>query len=262
MLWLIILVIMLSRSVVQGAELPTTQTKRPGTEIALSNSQDTASAVRKVESEVVSFRLQGKKPYQSLNIDDMDVVLVDSNRRLLPLFRILNALQVKPTISGSVITFQVEGSPKTDLNISTKEMSVGGHPKPIELIESVSIITKERDVYLPPEAIGEVIAAVIKWDDTLYAYVGRTNNDLSIWDFAGTSSSKTQTNFASVNLPELFPPALPSNTSLDFMQMRLRSNTALADPSNPTRRWGLDNPELTLWGGLAKGQYRLGLLSP
>ena len=69
------------------------------------SSPDVPSSIPTLKTEVVGFSLEGKRVWERLNIDDLDAVVTPSGERLLPLLRLLKALQMEVKESDEIISF-------------------------------------------------------------------------------------------------------------------------------------------------------------
>jgi hypothetical protein len=210
------------------------------------------------ETEVVGFVLRGKRTWERMSVQDMDVLLVAPGRRLLPLFRLLEALQLDKTVDGNTVTFQPEGSPKIVLDTAGKQMQLGGPAKPVELVVALSEVTRQTEVYLSPDAVSEAFGMQLEWDSQEYEFVAQTSRKLGIWRIArGPSLLSIRAQELPGNVPEALPAAHPGRYSLDFMELRLESKLYAVE-----KKLGLGSARETFWGRLADGNYKLRLRHP
>lgn len=217
-----------------------------------------------LKTEVCCFSLEGKKPWEVLRIDDLDTVLTPSGQRLIPLLRVLKALQMEVEEKEGRISFGPAGPARIVLDTQTKQLEINGQTKSVTIVVGVSDITSHRDVYLPPDVLSELLLMKIEWNEQAYGFIAATDQKLSIWKIVpGASLLAIQTKETAVNLPELFPPARPPNFSLDFVELQFRPyfTTATSD-SGSSQRFAIDAPKQTFWGNGFGGRYRLQFTEP
>ncbi|MCK4546556.1 MAG: hypothetical protein KAW17_03855, partial [Candidatus Eisenbacteria sp.] len=65
-----------------------------------------------LETTVVGLRLQGERHRDRLRIPDLDILLSEDGRRLLPLLRTLRILQIQITESGTSLILRPERTPE------------------------------------------------------------------------------------------------------------------------------------------------------
>jgi len=94
---------------------------------------------------------------ETLKIEDFDTLIIPSGRRLMPLLRLLKALQVETEENGNRVSFNPTGALKITVDIRKKEIQSNGQTKSVPLVEGVSDVTSQRDIYLPPEVLSDIL---------------------------------------------------------------------------------------------------------
>jgi hypothetical protein len=223
------------------------------------------------ESEVVGFRLTGRKPiFEKLSISDMGILRIDG-KRFLPLLKMLNVLGLKMTskrleapgleraTEEHILRFQPDGCPEVTLDLSSRRMEIEGKVTPVEVVEEVSFLTHEPEIFLPQEVIAGIFSMEIEWNEQEYEFTARTNLTLGIWKIkkrTGIPLLETPT-----NLPELLPPAFPRKTALDLMEVRGRARVSSEDNFRRTHG-SLESLQQTFWGNLVGAPYKLRFSEP
>lgn len=219
-----------------------------------------AGPKQEMSTEVVRFALQGKRRYQTVTIDDLDILVAPGAARYVPILRVISALKITPEKKDCILSFQLDGAPKVVINAQTREVTLDGKTKGIDLVQAESAITQEQDVYLPVQVVAEMLAVEMVWDEQQYAVIARTDRKLAIWEYAAWTAGMAEMQAIGVKLPELLPPAHPTGTNLDFVRYRLRTDAGLLtkDASASDTR----DLSLSLWGKLLNGQCRLDVNPP
>ena len=250
----------------QGSRKPDSD-PGPVNSLGLSSPGEKAPAPQTLQTEVVAFNLKGQKPWEALLIDDLDTVVTPSGQRLIPLLRLLKAIQVEFEEKEDIISFISAGSFKIILDLRKKEIQINGEARPVSPVIGISDLTSKKDIYLPPELLSEILMMKIEWQEQTYQFIAKTDQRLSIWKVSGGGSLlSVQTKEVASKLPELFPPAFPGGFSLDFVQMEFRPyfTGQKSSGENASSSWAavLDSPRQTLWGNFFGGQYRVELSQP
>ena len=221
------------------------------------------------EPEVVGFTLAGTNAFQTLSIRDMGILRIDG-KRFLPLLRMVNVLGLKITLKQlevpelgrtteeHILRFQPDGSPPVALDLSGRRMEIEGNVTPVDIVEDLSVLTHEPEIFLPQEVIAGIFSMEITWNEQEYAFVARTNLNLGIWKFKKRTFAPVQE--TPTNLPELFPPAFPRKTGLDLLELRGRAKVSY-DRYNRTQVT-LDSLQQNFWGNLLGAPYKLRFSEP
>jgi hypothetical protein len=223
------------------------------------------------ESEVVGFRLIGSKPMiDKLSISDMGILRTDG-KRFLPLLRMLNVLGLKMTpkgleppgperaAEGRILRFHPDGCPEVTLDLSSRRMEIEGKATPVEVVEEVSVLTHEPEIFLPQEVIAGIFSMEITWNEQEYEFTALTNLPLGIWKFKKRTGLPVQE--APTNLPELLPPASPRKTGLDLMEVRGRARVSWENQYHLTQG-ALESLQQTFRGNLIGAPYKLRFSEP
>lgn len=210
--------------------------------------------------EVAGFQLRGNRPWHRLDINDLDVLVTPAGERFLPLLRLLKAFRTTVNEQGTELTFQVEGGPKTMLNVAAERIRFNGHEDPVELYEAISDITQQRDVYLPAETLAEILAIQLEWSEELYAFVAKTDRVLERW-ILRLPSEEDILSFEET-LPERFPMAYPAANGLQFMELEMASQARLLQDRESPRDLTIGNFRQTFWGNLGGGHYKFRFTEP
>jgi len=210
--------------------------------------------------EVAGFQLRGDRPWHRLDIDDLDVLVTPAGERFLPLLRLLKAFRTHVDQQGKELVFQVEGGPKTLLNVAARRIRFNGREDAIELYEAISDITRQRDVYLPAETVAEIFVIQLEWSDELYAFTAKIDRVLERWVLRLPSDEDIQS--FEETLPERFPMAYPAADGLQFMELEMGTQARLLQDRESPRDLAVGNFRQQLWGNLAGGQYKFRFTEP
>lgn len=215
------------------------------------------------QTEVVGFSLQGKKLWEKLIINDLDIVVNPSGHRFLPLLRLLKALEITFEEKEPIVSFAPTGSPRVVLDLAKKEIEMNGQARPISLVVGVSEITSQKEIYLSVEVLSEIFLWRIEWEEQNYKFAALTDQKLDIWKTSSLSSLLLLTQMIPTNLPELFPPAHPPAYSLDFIESQIRPYFNYSSAGGTSQKaLVIDASRLTFWGNFGGGQYKLQFSHP
>ena len=222
------------------------------------------SSLKRVETEIAAFTLQGERRRHKLEIFDLDVLITPEGRRFIPLFRLLDALKLEKTEKEHSIIFQPEAFPEVTIDTQKKEIRINETTAALDFIMAISDISMQRDLFLSPEVISRIFSMELEWDDEAYAFMARTKKMLSIWKRPKRKSLLAiETEELVDKLPEAHGPALPERRklSLDFVELQARAKFKAVDP-NSSKEVKITSLEQTLWGALANGRYKIKLTEP
>ena len=243
----------------EGGTAPPARVEKPGPGgpvVDAQNPPETAAP----ETEVVGFTLQGSRSWHRLTIDDLDVLVTPGNRRLLPLLRLLKAFRVELKQEAGTLTFQVEGANKTALNVAARRIRLNGSEGQVEVVEAISDITLQREIYLPQQTIAEIFAVQLEWDEEQYAFVAQAGRHLKMWDLMRTTLADIEA--VDEMLPEALPCARPSRDGLQFMELEVASQLSVLDDRDSLRDFSIDGLRQTFWGTFQGGRYKLRFTEP
>lgn len=218
----------------------------------------------KFYNEVAAFTLKGKRARNKLYISDLEIIVTDEGDRYFPLFRLLRALNVEKTEKDFLITFQPEGSPPIVLDLQKKTINKNKSTQALNFIDTLSEISMEREIFLPPTLIADLFSMEIEWDDLEYSFLATTEKSLEIWKREkSTSLFSIRTKEILSQLPEAHPPAFPGSDlfSLDFMELKARAKLRAVDPTIP-QEITFNAFEQSLWGSFIGGRYKLRIREP
>lgn len=250
------------------ADPPPTQPAQPSDERVESALPETGATEvpipeHAVQMEVTALRVQGKRPWHRLAIEDLDVAVTPRKERLLPLLRILNALRIEFAEEDGQISFQPEGLLPVVLDIERKQLKLGNTWAPVAVVPAMSIITQSRDLYVPAKVICDIFSMTLEWNEAEYKYIGSTEHPYKIWKTDREMSLLgIVTREVPTDLPELFSPAYPRDWSLDFFEFRLRTQSNLVRPDIEEQPFQLDAVEQSFWGSMGEGRFYLNFAEP
>lgn len=205
---------------------------------------------------VVGFVINGSDPWKKKSVGDLEVIVTDAGKRYLPLFRLLKVFEIDVTVEGNIVKFLPEGTPYVTLNSLLGSIEVDKVSKTVEIIQAKLDTTGEHDLFVAQETIAEIFGIELEWNESNYEFVGRTSRKLKIWRTNLRSAHEIQVQDVPTNLPEAHPQALPNSTSLDFMELTLRSNFIL-DDNLKEKQGSLDYLQQSFWGSLLGGAFKL-----
>ena len=210
--------------------------------------------------EVTGFHLRGKRPWHRMDIGDLDVVVTAGGQRFLPLLRLLKIFRTEVSHEDRNLVFQVEGGPKTLLNVPARRIRFEGREDAVELIEAISDITLQREVYLPVDVIAEILAIGIEWDDPNYAFNATIERGLKMWEVPWISPWDLE--IYEEPLPERFPMAYPPTDGLQFMELEGAARAVLLEDRQSPESLVFGDFRQTLWGNFRGGHYKLRFTEP
>jgi len=221
-----------------------------------------ATSPTAAETEIVGFILRGRQPHEKVTIDDLGVIPLGPDRRLIPTLRVLKALGVEVATEGGKIAFQVSGAPAVVLEPDARRIQINGRGKIVDLLVARSEITNQQELYLPSDVLSEALAIELKWSREDYAFVADVDRQLDLWKREGPLSLlATDVETVPTDLPEALPAAKPVRSGLHFLEFQLRSRSPLmtgADRTDST----LHALQATLWGSMREGRYKLRFSQP
>jgi hypothetical protein len=215
-----------------------------------------------LKTEVSGFVLQGKKLFEILNIEDLDTVALPDGKRLIPLLRLLKALEIPVEKKDDALNFSPNPSVKIALDLERKEIQINDKTKPLYLVVGVSDVTLEQDVFLLTEVVGEILSMDIQWDNQMYRFQAKTDQKLSIWSQQNYSLFSIATNKIQADLPSLLPPAQPQDFTLDFMELKIQPDFTMYPGSRSANTVTIESPTQSFWGNAFGGRYRMQFTEP
>jgi hypothetical protein len=216
-------------------------------------------------SEIVGFLLQGRRFGERLAIQDLDSLVVAGGIRLLPLLRLLRALNVRVTEKDQKLSFSPEGVGPVVIDLSARTVELRGRRKALTYVEATSEITLKRDLYLVPEMISEILDMAFEWDNEFYEYRVRVSRPLSIWRPRRVPLLDMRALYVPADIPEMHPPAERSDAVLHFVEFDWRPDYRWrpeASAPQSEHEVSLGTPRETLWGTLGGGRYKVRISHP
>ena len=207
---------------------------------------------------VTGFSIKGNGPWQKKTVGDLEIMVTNSDKRYLPLYRLLKVFEIDRTAEGNTVKFLPEGMPYVALDILNRSITVDKSSKTIALIEAKSEVTGENDVFVAPEIVSEIFGIELIWHEANYEFVARSARKLKIWKTTLRSAHEIQLQDVPTNLPEAHPQATPNRFSLDFMELTARSNF-ISDNNFKEKQVSLDNLQQIFWGSFLGGAYKFNL---
>lgn len=215
--------------------------------------------IGKLEREVVGFVLRGSKRRHRLSIDDLEMVLDSSQRRFIPLLRILKYLGVKIERKDEKISFRFERWPEVVVNPSRGEIQFGDKKEKCDILVLISEITRKEDVYIDVSMLSKILHIDIAWDEMNYEFIGKTKRTLWIW------KRRKGKSLLSILAQEIVPDlpiahkktALPRDHSLDFAEIRAQIRGMYrALKQERSHEAQIVSPKQQLWGSFYRGAYK------
>lgn len=214
-----------------------------------------------VSTTIAAFQLRGRRPSQQVNITDLDILVLDNNKRLVPLLRILRAIKAVGTVNDHAVVFQFEKMGAGSIGIGTKVLEAGGKQVVIDIVTGVSDMTRMGEIYVSEEVLGEGLGLKYVWDDALYQYFIKTDQELELFkrdDKFGSSLFVADVKEVAEPLLETEPPAQPGKKSfLQYIQTESRTDVNGRWRGESRQRTAYEVPALTAWGSAFNGDYKL-----
>jgi len=219
---------------------------------------------RKVETNIAAFFLTGKRLYQKLNIQDLDIILTKDNNRLIPLLRLLRTLKVPGSIKESKLEFKSENYFPAILDLSAKTLTVNNEQSPLEVIIGNSDVTNMDEIYVSESILKKAFGFDYIWKDEDFGYTIKVEAELSIFkEMMPKSESALSVKVKQMmeTLKETEPPAYPkdSHKLVSFVETGLYSEFYYSKDNNLHRDRLLAQPSSTIWGNCFNGNYKLKL---
>jgi len=216
------------------------------------------------ETDVVGFSLKGKGFWHKLELFDLDVVQDSKGERYLPLFRLFRALKVEHEAEEDQLVLKLPDSPPQRVKIKEQVLQTDGATRPLKLIQAVSDISMQPEVYVPAETVAQMLDLELSWDNALYAFVAETSRFFPVWKREERKSLLSiKTDEIRIKVPEKLPAAQPEyrHWGIDFVQTEARIQYQPVDERSPGKI-SLDSLKQRFWGDLAKGRYILEFSQP
>ncbi len=222
------------------------------------------SSLSLAEMEISAFFLQGKKNSDRLEILDFGILSQPDDSRLLPLFKLIESLEIKWEFIDNRIVFTPDKSSRVIIDPANKLIIIDEIEKKSFIKKAISDISNRPDLYLLPETIAKIFSFQIHWDNDQYAFVANTQFSLDIWKQPEFKSALTvQTKHILEKLPEAHGVAFSDKKkySLDFVTVAGSVNYNVYNNSNSSTL--LFSPlRQTLYGGFLGGKYKFDITEP
>ncbi len=214
-------------------------------------------------TEVVVLSINGVNPWQRLVVEDLDVLTLADGRRLLPLHRLLKLLEGESNLTETSLAFQFERGPATRLDLQTGQVAWDSSTDDVLVIDRVSEITGEREVYVPPDVVSRAARLDFQWDRQEYGFRVDTERSLAIWKRSELPSLLgIDTQLVPTELSSMHGAAVPPPFSLDYVEWQLQFGGDIVRPGDQTKTGSLRSLEQTFWGRLYNGGYKVRLAQP
>jgi hypothetical protein len=205
-------------------------------------------------------------PFEKLLIDDLDSLVTPTGDRLVPLRRLLDALQVDSAYRDGLLSFSsTTAAGPLDVVVDTAGglIRLNGQSQNIVVVAGVSDITKNDEVYVGAETVALSLNVQLEWDEQKFGFTGKTEQAFALWKHFHESLLAVETAEVPLTLPELLPPAGPRRLSLDFIEFELRPYVmSTGSESTVPAILAIDSPKETFWGSAFGGRYRLQIGQP
>ncbi len=216
-----------------------------------------------VSTSIAAFQFQGRRPSQQLNITDLDIYISDKKKRLVPLLRILRAIKASGTIKDNTVSFKFEKMGSGSIDISQKILEAGGKNIPIDIVSGISDMTRMGEIYVSEEILSEGLGLKYVWDDELFQYSIKTDQELDLFkrdDKYGSSLFVADVKEVAEPLLETEPLAQPGKKSfLQYMQIESRTDVDQRWQNRTRQQTIYEVPALTAWGNAFNGDYQVKL---
>lgn len=212
-----------------------------------------------VSTDIAALFLRGKTILDRVEILDLDILQRDDGKRLVPLLRILRALEAKGNIKGNRVKFSIE--PGVTISLDTKQQLVYQDGKITPLITQVGIsdVTGKKEIYVHDRIFHDVLHLDGKWDENKYAYQIKTTKNLRIFNKRNLAYRISLNNIKKMayHLPETEPPGLPV-TSRKFISF-VDSGIRIDNQDMQSQRRTIVTPDIWVYGQMIGGNYSLRL---
>ena len=91
--------------------------------------------------------------------------------------------------SDEIISFSPAPEVTIILDLQRKELQTKRQTRSVSFVVGVSDITHEKDIYLPPEVLAEMLYMKIEWSDQDYKFFAKTDQRLSLWKISQGGSA-------------------------------------------------------------------------
>jgi len=108
-----------------------------------------------VETEIVGFDLHGQRIWEDLHILDLEIIA--GEKRMLPLLRLLKALEIEHALERGRITIKPPGGKEVVLDLYTGEAAKAGETFRTEVVIAVSDISLEREAFVDADSVGRML---------------------------------------------------------------------------------------------------------
>ncbi|GAB4268041.1 MAG: hypothetical protein Kow0092_21670 [Deferrisomatales bacterium] len=183
-----------------------------------------------LEEWIVGFRLalpDARRPI--LTIEDLDVLVTPAGERLLPVFRLMRALQEKVEVveedaDGPLrFTYFPSRGRRVGVSVLDESVQIGFESRSVPVVRRWSEFTRRPEVYLPESVVAESLGYETHWDEANFE-IRAVTDELPSW-YAKELSTRRLTlqgiEEVPPNLPEVLPPARPSEWGLQFAEIAL-----------------------------------------
>lgn len=215
-----------------------------------------------VETSLAALSLHGPTAIDKITEPDLDLIITQDNKRLIPLLRILRIMSATGELRDDILTFEVESGPGAIINLRSKNMKVKDEIIPVDIIIGISDVTNAGEVYISEDVFKYAFGLDFTWDENFFQYVIKTEEALEIFTRRrpkSVSAFSIKVQEVLEPLPETEPPVHPlqSKPLLSFFESDQKM-TANWRWRNKTGDYELDaQPKFTTWGNVLGGDYKI-----
>lgn len=224
-----------------------------------------------LETTIAGFELKGPSPLDILTVDDLDILLIDAQHRLVPLLHLLDILRVEVRQHGDSVKFQPPGVATRILDFRRGRLTyLHQSEQTVALKLGISDATWQAEIFVQDTVASQILSIPLQWDQSKYGYNSKTSKIFEVFaenhkPRRSLLSYMSQSEQDAASLPEKMPPAQPSANSdlLTFVQFRMfGSANGQRNPS--AKAFGRSGllamnytmyPQLQTWGRLFGGNY-------
>jgi len=212
-----------------------------------------------ISTDIAALIVRGNSRRETIEILDLDIIQNEDGQRLVPLLRILRALDATGSVEGDVVNFSIEPGVTIKLDLQQKSIHVKNQSTPLLIKTGLSDVTGVGEVYVHDRIFNDALGLNAVWSDNEYAYRIQTKKKLRVFINRQKMNKRSLQAIKQMtyNLPETEPARL-SKDSRQFISF-VEAGTRIDNRDSQPERETIVTPDVSIYGQMIGGNYYIRL---